>query len=270
MDALHWFDEGPREAPAVVFLHAFPLHSGMWQGAREALSSRYRCLGFDVRGLGRSAPPPLPCLLEHWVDDAFALMDERGVERAVLVGCSLGGYIALRATEREPARVSGLCLVSTQPVADPNAAKLKRAAGIRQLKADGTAPYLDAFFRGALSTTTREHRPTVLERCNELTRDQTAEGLAAALVGLATRTDTTESLGAIGVPTRVMGGSDDTIVPAAVLERMAAAIPGAELRLFAGVGHFCPLETPAEFELALAEFIDGLPRPARGQPDATR
>lgn len=159
--SFHFRDHGSHDQLPVVFLHAFPLHGGMWQAQFDALAGAARCITFDVVGFGRSALPATPNMLEHVVDDLYTLLDHLHVPSALLCGLSMGGYVALRAVERDAGRVSGLVLANTQPAADGNGAKLKRADGIRTLRAEGRILYVDNFLKVALSPHTHEHQQTL-------------------------------------------------------------------------------------------------------------
>ncbi|HEY6876932.1 MAG TPA: alpha/beta fold hydrolase, partial [Polyangiales bacterium] len=146
---LRFSDEGT--GVPVLFLHAFPYHRAQWEGQRAALYDRARFLSLDARGMGADTAPPRAYLLEHLVDDVLALLDQRGVSDAVLCGCSMGGYIALRLAERAPERVRGLLLVDTQAAADSDEAKLARAAGLRTLAHEGKAAFATAQLKRQLS-----------------------------------------------------------------------------------------------------------------------
>src|SRR5687767_10932569 len=109
---IHVVDDGGDQLP-VLFLHAFPLHGGMWHAQRDALRGHGRFISFDVRGLGKSKARG-PAMFEHHVDDVLAVLDELRVKDALLCGVSMGGYLALRTIERAPERVRGLLLADTQ------------------------------------------------------------------------------------------------------------------------------------------------------------
>jgi pimeloyl-ACP methyl ester carboxylesterase len=253
--AFHFHDDGSDGHP-VVFLHAFPLHSAMWRAQHEALSGVARCISFDVSGLGRSALPATPNMLEHLVDDLFSLLDFLQISSALLCGISMGGYIALRAVEREPARVSGLLLADTQAGADGNEAKQKRAAAIRALRADGSAPYVENFLKAALCPHTHEHQPHVVAAARALMLDSTAQGMAHGLAVLASRTDTTGALSGIRVPTRVVVGEQDAVTPVQVMREMADKILGADFHVLPNAGHLSNLEAPELFNRLLVEHVE--------------
>lgn len=134
---LHVVARGAREGLSVVFIHGFPFHGGMWEPQLDALSDGHRTVTYDVRGLGRSEVGDGQHTMETFVDDLCAVMDGLETGPAVACGLSMGGYILLRAAEREPERFRALVLCDTRSEADSNEGKLKRAEAIRRVKAEG-------------------------------------------------------------------------------------------------------------------------------------
>jgi 3-oxoadipate enol-lactonase len=247
---MNYTDEG--EGLPVLFLHAFPYHRGQWEGQRVALLGKARFMSFDARGMGADAPVPCAYLLEQLVDDALAFLDERGVDRAVLCGCSLGGYVALRLAERAPSRVRGLLLVDTQAASDSDEAKLARAAGLRALAQDGKAAFAAAQLKRQLSAHTGSE---VRARLLAVIEASSSDGIAAQLVALATRTDTRASLASIHVPTRVIVGADDPITTPAIMRGLADGIAGADFHVLANAGHVSNVEAELQFNGLLLEFL---------------
>jgi pimeloyl-ACP methyl ester carboxylesterase len=257
---IHFVDDGGKDLMPVVFMHAFPLHGGMWNAQREAMRGKARFISFDVRGLGKSPLGRGPAMLEHFVDDLVALLDQLHVESAMLVGLSMGGYMALRAAERAPMRVRGLLLSDTQAAADSNEAKLKRAEGIRKVLSEGVAAYTEVFLRGALASRTLETRGDVVSQVKALIQESTPEGIAAGLIALATRTDATSSLAHIRVPTRVLVGEYDAITPPSVARSLTDSISGAHMHLLPGAGHLGNLENPDSFNALLLQHVERVAR----------
>jgi len=249
------FHEGPAHLPTVVFLHAFPYHSAMWAGQCAALRHKARVVTLDARGLGPHRSPLSPYMLEHEVDDLLSVFDKLSIERAMLCGLSMGGYVALRAIERAPARICGLLLADTQAAADSDAAKLARAEGVRALMRDGVQTFAESQLKRQLSPHTLEHSAALVTELRAMIAESSVEGIAAALVAISTRTDLTPSLGKIRVPTRVIVGADDTITPPAVARAMAEQIPGADLHILENAGHLSNLEAKAAFDRLLVEHV---------------
>lgn len=253
-DPVYFVDTGEKDLLPVVFIHGFPFGSGSWTPQLNALHGRYRTVAYDVRGHGKSALGSWPFTLEALADDLLALLDRLSIERAVLCGLSMGGYIALRVQQKAPARVRALALCDTRPDADSDETKLRRAAAIDELRRDPRA-FLESFLKVVLAKSTFEGHPEVVEAVRTTMLDNEPAALAAALVALATRTDSTPRLGSIAVPTLVVVGRDDAVTPPPVAEALAKAIPGAELKVLESAGHLSNLENPKAFNKSLLEFL---------------
>ena len=123
-----YVERGISDAAPIVLIHGFPFSHEMWEPQIEVLQKRFRVIAYDLRGHGKSGVGDGQYTLEFFVDDLLGLLGHLKIERAVLCGLSMGGYIALRAVERNPERVRSLILADTQSKADSNEAKLKRAS----------------------------------------------------------------------------------------------------------------------------------------------
>lgn len=255
---LHVDVRGPRDGLPVVFLHGFPFHLGMWEPQLEALSDGYRAVAYDVRGLGRSEVGDGRYTMETFVDDLFAVMDGLETGPAVACGLSMGGYILLRAVEREPGRFRALVLCDTRSEADSNEGRLKRAESIRRIEAEGVGPFAETFPEVVLGPSTLERRPELVGAVREMIRAGGAAGICGAQLAMAARTDTTEVLGRVRVPTLLLFGEEDALTPPSVGEAMARRIPDSRLRIVPGAGHLSNLENPESFTRELLGFLDSL------------
>jgi 3-oxoadipate enol-lactonase len=255
----HWLVEaGPKTPSVVVFLHGFPFSHAMWAPQLEHLVDRYRVVAYDLRGMGQSEVGDGQYTIESYVDDLVALLDHLGEERVVVCGLSMGGYVALRAVEREPERIRGLILADTRSGADTDEGRIGRADSIRALKRQGLTPFIESFLPKVLGPSTLGTRPAVIAAVEEMVKNQRVTGLAGALLAMAARTDTTESLHAIRVPTLVLVGEEDTLTPPAQSREIAARIPDAELQVIPSAGHLSNLENPKAFNAALTTYLDRL------------
>jgi len=253
---LHHVTRGASDAAPVLFVHAFPLHGGMWERQLEAVArAGHRGVACDLRGLGKSALDGGPLLLEHHVDDVCALLDALSAPRAIVCGLSMGGYVALRLAEREPRRVAALVLADTRSEADGNEAKVKRAAAMDRVTAGGVAAFAREFVATAFGETTRASRADVVARAVAMIEESAAEGIRAALAALASRTDVTASLAKMDVPACVLVGAEDTLTPPDAARALARTLPRAELHELPGAGHMSNLESPEAFDAALLAFL---------------
>jgi len=255
----HWMVEsGPSTGLPVVFVHGFPFSHAQWAPQLEAFSHRYRVAAYDLRGLGRTEVGDGQYTIEGYVDDLLAALDHLGHDKAVICGLSMGGYVALRAVEREPDRFLGLVLCDTRSGADSNEGKVSRANAARDLKSSGTERFLNAFLPLVLGPTTLGERAQVVEAVERMVREQRVTGLVGAQMAMAARTDTTEALHRITVPTLILVGEEDTLTPPAQAREMAARIPEADLVVVPAAGHVSNLENPEAFNAALGEFLERL------------
>lgn len=245
----------PRGLP-VVLLHAFPMSAAMWEPQLAALKD-YHLILPDLRGFGTTALST-PWFIEHAVDDLFETLSSISIEKAVLVGLSMGGYVALRAVEKNPSRVKALVLCDTRAEADTNEGKAKRAAAVDFVRTRGVAAFLDPFLADALSTKTKTDKPKVVEFLKGVALKASADAVMAALAALASRGDMTAALPGIKVPAAVLVGSQDKITPLPLSELMRSRIPGAELHIVPDAGHFSNAENPEAFNERLVSFLNRL------------
>ncbi len=246
-------ESGDARGRPVVLLHAFPMCSALWEPQLEALKA-FRVICPDFRGFG-ATPLVAPWFVEHAVDDLFETLESVGADRAVLVGLSMGGYVALRAVEKRPDRVQALVLCDTRAEADSNENKAKRAAAVDLVRARGTASFLEPFLSDALAPKTRAEKPQIAAFLTNVALKSSPDAVMAALAALAARGDMTAALSAVGVPAAVIVGAQDRITPPALAAAMSERIPGAELRVIADAGHFSNAENPGAFNESLVAFL---------------
>jgi pimeloyl-ACP methyl ester carboxylesterase len=250
-------DEG-RGTP-LVLLHGFPFDRSMWREQARALSGTCRVVAPDLRGLGETPPGGGEVTMGEMAEDVAALLDALNVERAVLGGLSMGGYVAFEFYRRFPQRVRALVLADTRPQADTDEARRTREETARRALSEGMEPIADSMMPKLLSAATREGKPEVVERVRAMMLRTEPEGAAAALRAMAVRRDQTDLLASVDVPTLIVVGVEDTITPPSDAEAMAAKIKGARLVRLEGVAHVSNVELPEEFNRALGDFVAGLP-----------
>jgi pimeloyl-ACP methyl ester carboxylesterase len=252
---VHYVDVGPRSNPTVVLIHAFPFSSEMWKYQIRALRERYRTVAFDLRGQGKSLAGNGLFTIEFLIDDLIALLDKLNIERAILCGLSMGGYVALRTIERHNDRVSGLILCDTKSEADTNDGKLARTKAIKEINKHGVKPFAASFLENAFSPSSLANEKLVREATRIICRNKPL-GLCGMLLALAARTDTTLALSQIDVPTLILVGEHDRITPPHYSKSMRLSIGDSELSILPNAGHISNLENPAEFNLHLLQFLD--------------
>ncbi len=252
---LSWDDVGA--GVPVVFLHGFPLDRTFWKPQLSALIEQARCIAPDLRGFGGSTPAA-PYSMDQYADDVAALLDHLGIERAVIAGLSMGGYVAFALWRRHRDRVRALILTDTRATADAAEGLEKRRALLEVARREGAGAVATRQLPALLGATTQERNPDVGEWLHLMMAMQPVEGVAGAIEAMMARPDSTPDLATITVPTLIVVGEEDTLTPPADAAAMAGAIRGARLETLALAGHLAPAERPAAFNHIVAEFVASL------------
>ncbi|HWV39744.1 MAG TPA: alpha/beta fold hydrolase [Vulgatibacter sp.] len=252
------YEDTGGEGPAVLLLHGFPLSSAMWEPQLEALGDRFRLIAPDQPGFGGSNSPadPEAWRIGDYGDTACALLDALGIDRAVVVGHSMGGYVAFSMLRRHADRIRALVLLDTRPGADSRETFAAREEQQEEVRTQGIAALKPRLLQKLLAPKTLGD--TALERSVLSLMDHPVAGYVAALEAMKRRPDSTPELSHIRVPTLVVVGAEDVLTPPSVARAMQAAIPGALLAEVPGAGHLANLEEPGGFNEALASFLAAL------------
>ena len=236
----------------VVLLHGFPLSSRMWTRERALLGNR-RVLAPDFPGFG--GRPPGPQTLDGFAECVIDEMDQTGLDQAVIVGLSMGGYVAFRLLARFPGRVAGVVLADTRAGADDEAGRRKRDDQAERVRREGVGWMPDALLPAFLGETTRRSRPTVVDTVRGWIADADPEGVARALLAMRDRPDSTSVLPDVAVPVLALVGEEDTLTPVAESRRIAESVPQGRLVVLPGAGHLSNLENPDAFHRELTSFL---------------
>jgi 3-oxoadipate enol-lactonase len=260
------YDDSGGAGVPVVLLHGFPLDRTVWDEQLPALAEAgARAIRVDLRGCGESEPSEGPALMEALAGDVAGVLDALQIERAALVGHSIGGYVALAFFRMYEERVAGLALVASHvaedagrnPSADP--AQRELAAGrdtlAERLERDGTMDaavesYLPRYFAPSVY----RDRPEIVERARLVMQAQSPRGCAQLVRGMKERLDSHDLLEDVHAPALVVAGADDSYLKAETLRKTAAAIAGAEFVQLDGVGHLPMFEAAQQTADALATF----------------
>jgi pimeloyl-ACP methyl ester carboxylesterase len=253
---LHHRDAG-HGADVVVLLHAFPLHSGMWERQLRSLAPRFRVIAPDYRGLGESRPAPAATTMDLVAGDVLALLRSLGIRRAAVAGVSMGGYVALALHRKAPGLFRGLALCNTKATPDTTEAKATRETFAQNALSKGIGWVAEDFAPKLLRP---DPDPEALASVRALIESNAPEGVAAAQRGMALRPDSIPSLARIACPTLVLAGAEDRLIPFGEQQRMAGCIRGARLVTIPQSGHLPNVENPAAYDAALLQFFAALPR----------
>ena len=248
------------DGPALLLIHGFPLDRSMW-GHQVATLARWRRIAPDLRGCGFSDVPEQGYSMAAYAADLVGLLDKLRIDRAVIAGLSMGGYVAFELLRRYRERVMGLILMDTRADADSPDARKSRDALIDVARSQGAAAVAEHLLPRLLGRSTQRTQPQVVEQVRETARRTPVPGIVGALTAMRDRPDSTPQLGAIDVPTLVVVGEEDELTPPAVARAMTSAIPSAAMTTIPGAGHLAPLEAPTAVSRVIAEFLEAVPRP---------
>jgi pimeloyl-ACP methyl ester carboxylesterase len=245
--------EGPGDP--VVLLHAFPVNGRMFEPQMEALSAGRRVVAPDYPGFGRSPRTPAQPDVRYYAEGVRRLLDRLGIERVVLGGVSMGGYVAFGCLRLFPEKVSGLILADTRPEPDSEEIRANRKNMARRVAEEGVEVLIELQMERLLARDTLENDAAVVEKVRAMILESTPNGVVAALGAMRDRPDSTSLLAEIDVPTLVIGGEEDAISSPEVMGAMAEKIPNSRHVTLARAGHLSNLEAPEDFNKALEEFL---------------
>jgi pimeloyl-ACP methyl ester carboxylesterase len=243
----------------LLLIHGLGYARWGWEPVLPGLAERFDVVLFDNRGIGESDAPPGPYTVAEMAADAVRVLDEAGLERAHVVGTSLGGMVAQELALSSPGRVDRLVLACTTP-GGPRAHPMPQqtVALIAEAATLEPAVALRRFVENALSPATVSTQPEVVERILGH-RLGTAQSPAcwAAQAAAGGAFDAYERLDALRAPTLVQTGTEDVVVDPRNSELLAELLPAGRLETFPGTGHLFFWERPEEFVASVTTFLEG-------------
>ncbi len=248
-------ESGSKKNSPVIFVHGFPYDHLMWSKQVEFLQNSHYCISYDIRGLGKSPGGDGQFTMETLVDDLLWIVDKFKLDKPVLCGLSMGGYISLRAVERAQEKLGGLILCDTKSFPDDDTAKLKRANGIKQINKEGLAKFCEATIPNTFADSTLKERKWLYEEIlhRAITYDPT--GVKGCMLAMLSRTDTTSFLEKITIPTLIICGEHDKLTPPLVMKDIHNKIKNSELVIIPEAGHMAPVENPEAVNKAISDFL---------------
>ncbi|TJZ63135.1 alpha/beta hydrolase [Sphingobacterium olei] len=244
-----------KNEKTIVFLHGFPFNKNMWKDQLESLEDNITGIAVDIRGHGLTTSGHGFFSIDVFAKDLKVFIEKLDLNNVTLCGISMGGYIALRAYELFPEKIKGLILSDTHHLADDNAGKQKRFDTIQSVLQHGRRPFAIGFIDNLFAKDSIEKQPEAIEMIKSSIRRNTVNNICATLLALAARTDTSEVLKKINVPTLLLRGSLDKITPREPMEHMHEKIERSQFTELENCGHLPNVEDPLAFNKQMNAFL---------------
>ncbi len=241
--------------PALLLIHGFPLDHTVWDPNIAALAAVAEVFAPDLRGFGATITTDEVTGMEAFAQDLLTMLDERGIERVIPCGLSMGGYIAMALAEMAPHRLDGLILCNTRSTADSVEGKEGRRNTANDARTKGMAVIARAMAPKVLGATTRASHPEKVTHIEAMIAGQSPNATAAASLGMAERPDRTAILHDFHKPALVITGDEDELMPLPTSQAMSEALPQGQLVVLDQAGHLSNMERPEAFNAAVIHFI---------------
>lgn len=252
---IHYNDEGSSEIP-LVFIHGFPFDRTSWLPQYDYFKDYCRVVVYDIRGFGSSiSDSDTQFSMEVFARDFLAFLKALHIEKAIVCGLSMGGYILMNALGMEPERFAGIVLCDTQCNADSEEAKKKREQTIEQIREKGVKAFADNFIKNIFHEQSFKTRKESVEAIREVILNTTQQTLVATVKALAGRPDTCEVLRSVKVPALILCGKQDTVTPPEKSQVMHDLIKNSVYKVIDDAGHLSNIDQPEVFNKHLGEFI---------------
>lgn len=248
--------ESEEETGAVlIFIHGFPFNKNMWIHQLAELPATCTGIAIDVRGHGNSTRGHGFFSIDLFANDLLEFISVLKLQKVVLCGCSMGGYIALRACQLAADVFSGLILNSTHAFADSDEGKAKRFATIETVLQYGRRTFSINFIPKVFSDKSIQAKPEAVKLIKSSIRRNSEVNICSTLLALASRTDTSALLQTLQLPVLIIRGEDDSIVSHEQCMKMAERIPDVKYVEMTDCAHLPNLENPTRFNGEVRNFL---------------
>jgi 3-oxoadipate enol-lactonase len=255
---ISYTDEGPEFARPIIFIHGFPLNKSMWKKQIGALKETYRVITYDIRGHGNTDNGSVEFSIDLFVKDLISFMDALEIDKTILCGFSMGGYIALKAVKDYPMRFIALVLSNTNCAADLPQAVVNRKRTIEILKEGTIGRFADENVKKLFANESLTLAIPEIEITRDMILGTSKQSLFSTLLALSARAETCSFLARIKVPVLILVGDQDAITPPDAARFMHGKIKGSTLHVFEHAGHLSNLEKPDEYNDQLKKFLSSV------------
>ncbi len=244
-DTISFHDDG--SGFPIVWIHGFPLSSAVF--APQTRIQGYRHIRPDLRGFGATPPPEGEMSMADYARDVLGVLDSLNIDRAVVAGLSMGGYVAMQMLRDAPKRVAALLLLDTRETADTKEGREGRLANARDVAVNGTKNVVESMVPKMVV------REPLRDVVRHIMQSSSPAGVIAALKAMAARPDSADTLRKTDAPALVIVGERDSLTPVSDAERMAALMKAAELAPIANAAHLANFEAPGQVNDLIPAFL---------------
>ena len=235
----------------VIFIHGFCETHEIWNGFVDVFSDHHEVFVIDLPGFGASPLPPTPFSIADIASRVLKWMDEKNILRPIVIGHSLGGYVALAMAAIDSSRISGLGLFHSTIFEDSDERKANRMKVIDFVNKHGVDPFIDTFVPGLFYDKKHSAIPLV----DKIARKTPLETLMAYTLAMRNRPSYIDVFKSLKIPVLVLDGERDSIIPAEVTEKHRLHNPYAQVIVLPSIGHMAMFESPVPAQKVIAEFI---------------
>jgi pimeloyl-ACP methyl ester carboxylesterase len=254
---ISYYDFGKGHLP-IIFIHGFPFDKSMWKPQLDFFKYAQRVIAYDIRGFGKSKAGSEQISISLIADDLIGLMDALQIDKAVVCGLSMGGYVLLNAVSRFPERFEAIILSDTQCNADSPETREKRYKTIQQIEAGGLTDFAEGFVKNIFCKESLTDKKELVENIKNVILSTDGLTITGTLNALALRGEICSLLKEIKVPALVLCGKEDTVTTPEQAQILQNNITNSRLYSIENAGHMSNLEQPNEFNQHLTNFISRL------------
>jgi pimeloyl-ACP methyl ester carboxylesterase len=241
----------------------------LWSEQISFFSTNFRTIAYDIRGFGESELVTENLSLDLFAEDLNQLIDALSLEKVVLCGFSMGGYIALNAMQKFPEKIIGLVLADTQCQADTEEAREKRMKSCENIRRGSLSLYADEMLTALVKKSEDGEDSKDMIALREVIEHTSKDTLCSALVAMANRDASCHVLKDITVPTLILVGEEDSITPPEKSEIMNSEISGATLHVIPYAKHLSNIDNPADFNRHLSDLLNSVQKQRSHLPEGS-
>ncbi len=242
----------------LLLVHGYPLSEELFSKNRDALAAEYQVITPTLRGYGVSEAPDDTATIQTYAEDMLALMDELGVQQAIVGGMSMGGPIVFEMYRQAPTRFKGLILIDTiaAPAMPPEAGLWNGVAELVQ--SQGVDALVPVLLKDMLTGETRMNQPDQADFLTGIIKQASTNGALAGAKALANRPDSQPTLAEITVPTLILVGLADSLYPFEIAQMMKDGILNSQLVILDGASHAAIYEAADQANRAILDWAAGI------------